>query len=98
MMDKMEFRDKVYKAVRKIPRGKVMVYSEIARKAGNLKAWRAVGHLLAKNRNPEIPCHRVIRLDGKIGGYNRGTKKKIELLKKEGLKIKNGKIRSKFIQ
>ena len=86
-MDKMEFKDKVHKVVRKIPRGKVMVYAEVARRAGNPKAYRTVGHILAKNRNSEIPCHRVIKSNGEIGGYNRGTKKKIELLKKEGLKI-----------
>ena len=77
------FQEKVYKIVKKIPRGKVLTYKEVAEKAGKPKAWRAVGNILNKNRNPKIPCHRVIRSDGKIGGYNRDQKKKIALLKKE---------------
>ena len=85
--EKPKFSNGVHKVVRKIPRGKVMVYAEVARRAGFCRAWRAVGNILAKNRSPEIPCHRVIKSNGEIGGYNRGTKKKIELLKKEGLKI-----------
>jgi len=51
------------------------------------RAWRAVGNILNKNRNSEIPCHRVIRSDGKIGGYKNGTKKKAFLLKKENVRI-----------
>jgi O6-methylguanine-DNA--protein-cysteine methyltransferase len=50
-----------------------------------MKAYRAVGNILNKNYDPKIPCHRVVRSDGKTGGYNRGDKKKIELLKKEGV-------------
>ena len=56
----------------------------MAKLAGNPRAWRAVGNILNKNKNPEVSCHRVIRSDGKIGGYNQGTQKKIALLKKEG--------------
>jgi O-6-methylguanine DNA methyltransferase len=63
----------------------------VAELTGRPRAWRAVGNILNKNRDLKIPCHRVIRSDGKIGGYNRGIKKKIALLKKEGVKIKNKK-------
>lgn len=77
------FREKVLQIVRKIPRGKVLTYQEVAKKAGNPKACRAVGNILHKNYDSIIPCHRVIRSDGKIGGYNRGEKKKAALLKKE---------------
>lgn len=77
------FADKVLKAVSKIPRGNVLTYKETARRSGKPKAYRAVGNILNKNRDPKIPCHRVIRSDGKIGGYNKGTKIKIKLLKKE---------------
>ncbi len=69
--------------MRKVPRGKTATYKEIAKLAGNLSAYRAVGNILNKNYNPGVPCHRVIGSSGKIGGYNRGAKKKIELLKKE---------------
>ena len=61
-----------------------MTYKEVARLAGRPKAYRAVGNILNKNHDPAIPCHRVIRSDGKTGGYNRGTANKRELLKKEG--------------
>jgi len=79
----------VYQAVRKIPRGKVRTYKEIARIVGHPRAYRAVGSALNKNPYRNVPCHRVVRTDGSIGGYANGTKKKIALLRKEGVKIKN---------
>jgi len=84
MKPETNFQKKVYHVVRKIPRGRIMTYKTVAKLAGSPRAWRAVGNILNKNKNPKIPCHRVIRADGKIGGYNRGIKKKIALLKKEG--------------
>ena len=78
------FTEKVYEIVGKIPRGKVLTYKEVAKLAGSPRASRAVGNILNKNYNPKIPCHRVIRSDGKLGGYNRGAKKKNEILKSEG--------------
>lgn len=80
-----KFSEKVYQIARKIPRGKTMSYKEVAEKTGSPKAWRAVGNVLNKNRNPQIPCHRVVRSDGKAGGYFLGTEKKVSLLKKEGV-------------
>lgn len=80
-----EFKIKVLKIVSKIPKGEVLTYKKIAEMAGNPKAYRAVGNILNKNYNPAIPCHRVIKSNGEIGGYNRGKKRKMELLKKEGL-------------
>ena len=77
------FKEKVFSVVKKIPKGKTMTYAEVAKKAGSLKAFRAVGNILNKNHDSFIPCHRVIRSDGSVGGYNRGSKKKEELLKKE---------------
>jgi len=79
------FRAKVYETIKKIPQGKTMTYGQVARTIGNPKAARAVGNALAKNRNSRIPCHRVIRSDGKIGGYKDGIRKKRELLVKEGI-------------
>lgn len=81
------FTEKVYGVVRKIPKGKVLTYKEVARRAGNIKAVRAVGNILNKNFDPNIPCHRVIRSDGKIGGYNRGTVNKKKILKSEGVLV-----------
>jgi len=88
----MNFKDKVLQIVKKIPRGKTLNYKEVAKLAERSRAWRAVGNILAKNKNPEIPCHRVIRLNGKIGGYNQGIRKKIALLKKEDMVIKNRRV------
>lgn len=79
------FKQKVLDIVAKIPKGSVMTYKEVATKAGNPNASRVVGSIMSKNQNLNIPCHRVIRSDGKVGGYNglRGESKQ-ELLKKEG--------------
>jgi O-6-methylguanine DNA methyltransferase len=78
------FKEKVLEIVKKIPKGKTMTYKKVAKLAGRPEAWRAVGNILNKNKDPKIPCHRVIKSDGKIGGYNRGKKLKEKLLKKEG--------------
>lgn len=78
------FKDRVLEVVRKIPKGKTLTYKEVAVLAGNPKAWRAVGNILHKNRDIRIPCHRVIRSDGNLGGYNRGEKIKRKLLESEG--------------
>lgn len=86
----MNFTEKVYNLCKKIPRGKVSTYYGIAH-ALNSKAYRAVGNALNKNHSKEVPCHRVIRSNGEIGGFARGTKNKIKLLRKEGILIKNNK-------
>ncbi len=80
----LSFKEKVYSIVKKIPIGKVLTYKEIAEKIGNPKAYRAVGNALNKNRDPQVPCHRVIRSDGKAGGYYWGSATKVNILKKEG--------------
>ncbi len=93
----MNFRQKVYKIVEKIPKGKVMTYKQVAEKL-NSKSYRAVGQALKNNPNPPIiPCHRVVRSDGRVGGFFGATegkmvKEKIKLLESEGVKIVNGKI------
>jgi len=79
------FTQRVYAVVAKIPRGKTMTYGEVARRAGNPRAARAVGNIMHNNPDTKkVPCHRVVRSDGTVGGYARGTKKKIEILKREG--------------
>ena len=78
------FKEKVYSIAKKIPKGKVLTYKEVARRAENPRASRAVGNILHRNKDPKIPCHRVIRSDGKIGGYNHLLKKsKADILKEE---------------
>lgn len=78
------FSDRVKAVVKKIPKGKTLSYKEVATKAGNDKAARAVARLMATNFDPEIPCHRVIRSDGSLGGYNRGGESvKRDILKSE---------------
>ena len=78
------FAERVREIVRKIPKGKTLSYSEVAKRAGSARAARAVGSVMKNNFDPAVPCHRVIRSDGKIGDYNRGgTKAKERLLKHE---------------
>lgn len=80
-----KFGEKVYAVVAKIPKGATMTYKQVAAKAGKPGAARAVGTLMSHNYNPKIPCHRVIRSDGRIGQYNRGgSLRKTELLREEG--------------
>ncbi|HBR71591.1 MAG TPA: 6-O-methylguanine DNA methyltransferase [Candidatus Moranbacteria bacterium] len=77
------FRSKVFEIVKKIPRGKTLTYKQVAQMAGSPRACRAVGNILGKNYDSKIPCHRVIRSDGKTGGYNRGAGKKMDILEEE---------------
>lgn len=78
------FSERVYAIVASIPSGKTLTYKQVAARAGNSRAARAVGTLMSKNYDPAIPCHRVIRSDGKVGDYNRGgPSKKVELLLQE---------------
>lgn len=79
------FKEKVIAIVKNIPEGRTMTYKQVALKAGSLNAARGVGSIMAKNKDFTVPCHRVIRSDGKIGEYNglQGSSKEA-LLKKEG--------------
>lgn len=79
------FRNKVLKVVSSIPEGKMLTYQEVARISGNTKAYRSVGNILNKNYDSRIPCHRVVRSDGKVGGYNRGAEMKRALLRRESI-------------
>ncbi len=93
---KNSFYEKCYKLLRRVPKGKVTTYKEIARALGS-RAYRAVG--TAMNKNPysfldggKVPCHRVVNSDGRVGKFAQGTSKKIKMLRSEGVEIKNGKI------
>ena len=81
------FQIKVWKEISKIPKGSVKTYKEIAIIIGNPKSSRAVANACGKNPYvPIVPCHRVIRSDGKLGGYSGegGINTKKKLLKNEG--------------
>ena len=79
------FKEKVITVVKEISKRETMTYKEVAKKAGSPKASRAVGTIMAANQDKAIPCHRVIRSDGKVGAYNGlGGSSKEALLKQEG--------------
>lgn len=87
------FAEKVYSATRRIPRGRVATYKAVARAAANPRAFRAVGNALNKNPYaPKVPCHRVVKSSGALGGFASGCAKKAKMLRVEGVKIKNGRI------
>ena len=82
-----QFQLKVWSYLKKIPKGKLKTYAQVAKAIGKPKAVRAVANAIGKNPFPPIiPCHRVIRSDGKLGGYSAkgGIKTKKKLLKNEG--------------
>ena len=80
----------VYVLLSKIPSGKVSTYGDIARAIGHPKAARAIGRIIANNPNPiSIPCHRVVKSNGEIGGFAYGEQMKREILEKEGIKFQD---------
>jgi len=89
----MGLNTEVWNLIKKIPRGKVSTYGTIARALGKPLAARAVGNALNKNKDfAKIPCYRVVRSDGRVGGYALGERKKIEKLRGEKIKIVKGKV------
>ena len=88
------FAEKVYAALKKVPKGKVTTYKELA-KTVHSKAYRAVGSAMRTNRDiAHVHCYRVVRSDGSIGKYSApgGTPGKAALLKADGIEIRNGRI------
>lgn len=83
------FKDRVRSVVKSIPEGSVLTYKEVAVKAGKKGAARVVGNIMAWNNDKNVPCHRVIRSDGKIGGYNGLRGEKEALLRSEGYDLKH---------
>ncbi len=81
------FKERVISVVQNIPKGETLSYGEVAKRAGSPGAARAVGMIMKQNKDGSVPCHRVIRSDGKVGGYNGLKGKKRELLQKEGVTI-----------
>ena len=87
------FKDEVYDLCRKIPKGKVTTYGVIAKKLGG-KAYRAVGNALNRNPHaPEVPCHRVVKSNSEVGGFASGTRNKVKMLEREGIRVEDGKVK-----
>lgn len=95
-----KFQNKVYELCKKVPKGKVTTYKALGDKLGT-KAYRAVGQAMRHNPfAPKVPCHRCVSSTGSIGGFSgnldpnsKEVKRKINLLKKEGVEVKNNKIK-----
>ena len=86
------FYEECYNILKKVPKGKVTTYKNIAR-ALNSKAYRAVGTAMNKNPYaPKVPCHRVVNSDGKVGKFAHGMAKKVKMLRSEGVDVVDGKI------
>ena len=89
----MNLEEKVYKKLLEVPPGKVTTYGELAKSIGLKNGQRIIGRIMNKNPYPVIiPCHRVVKSDGNVGGYAWGEKVKSTMLTKEGIKIKNRQI------
>jgi len=94
LSNKTEFEKKVLVTTFKIPKGKISTYKRIAEKIGSPRAYRAVATALRKNPlHPIVPCHRVVRSDGRFGGEEKRTKNRRKLVIKEGISIENGRIK-----
>lgn len=99
MKSKNLFNEKVYSLLKKVPKGKVTTYKALAEALGT-KAYRAVGQAMRCNPYaPKVPCHRVVSASGKIGGFSgkwnpksKEVKRKIRMLRREGVEIKNKRI------
>ena len=87
------FQSQCYKALKQIPSGKVISYSGLAEMVGRPKAHRAVGNAMNNNPfAPEVPCHRVVKSNGDLGGFSSGSRRKIKRLQEEGVKVVDNKI------
>ena len=89
----MELSKRVYAVARRIPMGRISTYREVAHAIG-CRCYRLIGQILAKNPHKNVPCHRVVKSNGEVGGFcgSAENRKKIEILRKEGIIIKKGEI------
>jgi methylated-DNA-[protein]-cysteine S-methyltransferase len=89
----LNIEKKVYKKLLEVPKGKVTTYGDLAKAVGLTNGQRLVGRIMHNNPFPVIvPCHRVVKSDGTIGGYSYGKQVKTNMLTQEGIEIKNGRI------
>lgn len=87
-----DFQQRCYALLQQVPMGRVTTYAELAHALGT-KAYRAVGTAMAKNPNPVmVPCHRVVKCDGRLGGYVFGCARKQQLLASEGVSVVEGRV------
>lgn len=94
LADWTQFEKAVYVATFRIPKGKVCTYKRIAEMIGRPRAYRAVANTLHKNPlYPVVPCHRVVRSDGRFGGDRNRAKGRMKEVEKEGVPIVNGKVK-----
>ncbi len=93
----MNFNEKCYQLLKKVPAGKVTTYKDLA-KALKSNGYRAVGNAMNKNpysflvKGGDVPCHRVLKSTGEIGGFAGGTEKKVSMLRKEGVEVVDGRV------
>ncbi len=89
----MNLEQQVYKKLTQVPQGKITTYGELSKAVGLKNGQRVIGQIMKKNPYPVIiPCHRVVKSDGTVGGYAYGGDIKTNMLQKEGIKIHDGKI------
>ena len=89
----MNLEQRVYKKLLEVPKGEITTYGDLAKAVGLKNGQRAIGKIMNKNPYPGIiPCHRVVRSDGSVGGYAYGIKVKTNMLSDEGIKINKGKV------
>lgn len=89
----ISFSEMCYNKLKEVPAGKVTTYRDLAHAIGT-RAYRAVGSAMNKNPySPEVPCHRVVNSDGKVGGFAGGESAKVEMLRGEGVEVLDGKIK-----
>ena len=87
-----KFQSECYEALKKVPKGKVITYAGLAREIGKPKAHRAVGNAMNKNPfAPKVPCHRVVKSNGELGGFADDINVKIKRLHEEGVDVLNNK-------
>lgn len=91
--DARSFRSKVLAAVRRIPRGRVATYGDVAAMAGRPRAARAVGNIMRTCEDPSVPCHRVIAAGGALGGFGGWPQLKAERLRAEGVTVFERRVR-----
>lgn len=90
-----KIQKKLYNLLRRIPKGKVVTYQSLAQAMGRPGAWRWVGNLLAQNQEPRrYPCYKVVRSDGRLGGYSGGSRLKKKLLEREGVVIQRKRVKN----
>ena len=89
----MNFSERCYEVLKRVPCGKVTTYGDLAKEIGSPRAARAVGNAMNKNPYaPRVPCHRVVKSTGEVGGFASGSENKVKMLKAEGVEVVSGRV------